>query len=72
MIADATIKSAIRSAPSSGKNTIELKDGGSRGEDRLALVIRARTGACTAEWYAVWRRDEARKSTKIGGQTYPA
>ncbi|MGZ3343236.1 MAG: tyrosine-type recombinase/integrase [Caulobacteraceae bacterium] len=69
MITDATIKSALNAAPTSGKTTIELKDEGPRGEGRLALIIRVAPGRITAEWYAVWYVGGKRAMAKMGA--YP-
>jgi integrase len=69
MITEAAIKSALKTAPNSGKSSIELKDDGMRGEGRLALLIRVSDTRVSAEWYAVWFRNGKRKVAKIGG--YP-
>jgi integrase len=69
MLSEATIKSAIKSAPASGKAAVELKDGGGRGEGRLSLRIGVSSDRLTTEWYAVWWRAEKRKLVKMG--TYP-
>lgn len=70
MITDQGIKAALRSAPTSGKRSVELKDEGPRGAGRLALIIRVGSNRLTPEWYAVWYESERRQMTKIG--TYPA
>jgi integrase len=69
VITEATIRSALRSAPNSGMSIIELKDDGERGAGRLALRIRVAKTRVTAEWYAVWYRAGKREMTKIG--SYP-
>jgi integrase len=69
MITDASIKVALRNAPTCGKTTIELKDDGPRGEGRLALIIRVAKSRITSEWYAVWWADGKRTMAKIGA--YP-
>jgi integrase len=66
MLSEAQIKSAIRSAPRSGKTKIELKDDGERGAGRLALLIRPTSSRSTAEWYAVYYRGGRRVMLKIG------
>lgn len=68
MITEAGIRSATRRATESGK-TVELKDDGSRGEGRLALIVRMVGDRSTAEFYATWWRDQRKKSAKLG--TYP-
>jgi hypothetical protein len=69
VITEATIRSALRSAPNSGMSIIELKDHGERRAGRLALRIRVAKIRVTAEWYAVWYRAGKREVTKIG--SYP-
>jgi hypothetical protein len=69
LITESQIKSALRAAPTCGKKSIELKDDGSRGEGRLALVVRATETRIVAEWYAVYYRAGKRVRTKIG--SYP-
>jgi integrase len=80
MLTDSSIRSAIKSALTSGKKSIELKDDGERGAGRLALIIRPpkkkdgvqaqKQKDVISEWYAVAWRDGRRKMTKLG--TYPA
>jgi hypothetical protein len=65
MLTETQIKATIRNAPTSGKKSIALKDGGERGAGRLALLIRPFAGRVTAEWYAIWYRDGKRVSVKI-------
>lgn len=69
MIHEAAIKAAIRSAPTCGRRLTELKDGGGRGEGRLALWVRYASNRVSSEWYAVWWRDGKRKASKLGA--YP-
>src|SRR3984893_10538426 len=69
MLTETQIKATIRNAPTSGKKSIALKDGGERGAGRLALLIRPFAGRVTAEWYAIWYRDGKRVSVKIS--SYP-
>jgi integrase len=69
MLTEATIRSALRTAPTSGKAVIELKDDGARGEGRLALFIRTADERISTEWYAVWYRDDKRRLAKLGA--YP-
>jgi len=69
MITEAGIKSAIRSAPTSGKKVLELKDGGPRGEGRLTLVIRVGASRVSSDWYATWYEGKRRSMVKMGG--YP-
>jgi integrase len=66
MITEAAIKAAMKKLPATGKKSVELRDGGARGGGRLVVAIRMRDQTFTAEWYAVWWRDEARKTLKIG------
>lgn len=69
MITDASIRAALRSAPTSGKSSIELKDDGARGEGRLALIIRVAKQRVSSEWYAVWYSGPRRHMAKLGA--YP-
>jgi len=69
VITDAGIRAATRRAKERGK-AVELKDEGLRGEGRLALIVRIVGDRPTAEWFAVWWRDQRRKTAKLG--TYPA
>jgi hypothetical protein len=52
MLSEAAIKSGIKSAPTSGKAKIELRDGGERGAGRLMLLIRVGRNRITAEWFS--------------------
>jgi len=70
MITEAGIKAAIRNIAASGNGSIELTDGGGRGEGRLSLTVRLIGGRVTSEWYAKWWRNGKRKLAKLG--TYPA
>jgi hypothetical protein len=72
VITEAGIKSLLKSAPTSGKKSLELRDpdGGARGSGRLALRVRVVSNRLIAEWYAAWYRDGKRRKTKLGG--YPA
>jgi integrase len=77
LITDATIKKALRDAPTSGNKTTELRDDGARGAGRLTLIIRVlkpKAGTAnvriTAEWYALRWLDGGRTKAKIGD--YPA
>jgi integrase len=69
VLSEATIRATVRNASASGKALVELKDGGGKGEGRLALFVRVASGRMTTEWYAVWWRDGKRKLIKIGA--YP-
>jgi integrase len=66
LITEATIKAAIKAAPLSGKSVIELKDGGPRGEGRLALLVRLAKGRVSTEWYAVRYAGKTRAMAKMG------
>lgn len=79
MISEAGIKSAIKKA-AGVKGSVELKDGGGRGEGRLCLIVRGsgavtdkdgrpREERITTEWYAMWWRDGRKRMAKIGA--YP-
>lgn len=70
MLTESQIKSALKRLPTAAKKSIELKDGGSRGAGRLAIVIRMLAAGPVAEWYAVAYRDGRRHTAKLG--TYPA
>jgi integrase len=69
LITESQIKAALRAAPTCGKKSIELKDGGSRGDGRLALIVRPLASQIASEWYAVYYRGGKRTMTKIGA--YP-
>jgi integrase len=66
LITEATIKAAIKAAPLSGKSVTELKDGGPRGEGRLALLVRLAKGRVSTEWYAVRYVGKSRAMAKMG------
>lgn len=70
MLTDSIIKSAIREAPASGRRQTVLTDTGARGDGRLTLMIRVTSSRVSAEWYATFWRDGARRLAKIG--IYPA
>lgn len=70
MLTDSIIKSALRAAPASGGRKTTLTEKGARGDGRLTLVIRATQHRVTAEWYATFWREGARRMAKIG--VYPA
>ncbi len=72
MITEAGIKSLLKSGPTSGKKSLELRDpdGGARGSGRLALRVRVASNRLISEWYAAWYRDGKRRKTKLG--SYPA
>jgi len=69
MITESQIRAALRNAPTCGKKSIELKDNGTRGEGRLALIVRPLAGSIAAEWYAVFYSAGKRSLTKMG--SYP-
>lgn len=68
-ITNTAILAAVKRAQAQGK-TVTLKDPGPRGGGRLALQVRPGAEAPTAEWYAVYYRQERRQQLKLG--TYPA
>lgn len=70
MLTESQISAGFKKLAASGKKSLWLKDGGSRGTGRLALVIRAWRTSTVAEWYAVAYRAGERDMTKIGA--YPA
>src|SRR6266702_2144191 len=68
MITDSQIKSALK-AIGEGRRRVELRDEGSRGEGRLALIVRHIGKRTACEWYALYYRDRKRRLTKLG--VYP-
>jgi integrase len=72
MITEAAIRAMLKSAPTSGKKSIEMRGthGDQKGAGRLVLVARVRPERVIAEWYAHWFRDGKKGTTKLG--TYPA
>lgn len=68
-ITNAAILAALKRTQTSGK-AVTLKDTGPRGGGRLALQVRPGATMPTAEWYAVYYRQERRQQLKLG--TYPA
>jgi integrase len=78
MITEAGIKAALTRAAIKDARVVELRDGGGRGEGRLALFIRPTkskvsgepNGKIVTEWYAVWYRDNRKRMMKLG--VYPS
>lgn len=66
MLTEIAIKAAVRGAKGSGKAQIILKDGGTRGNGRLALIVRPLASRVASEWYAIYYRDEKRQLAKVG------
>jgi hypothetical protein len=59
MITEAAIRATLKSAPASGKKSIEMRGthGDEKGTGRLVLIARVRPERVIAEWYAQWFRD---------------
>ncbi len=69
MLTEPGIRSALKNLLTSGKRSLALKDPGTRGEGRLALIVRTGRNRLTTEWYIIWYEGGKRAMSKIG--SYP-